>query len=163
MDERHATVYRRDREVIVTSSSKTTAGYWLDNGAYERLSVDINDRMLGESIERMLAKTQQNVPVPNWHADPKWNPLASLYESLSVRSWRGFAGRALLVSVTVTGSDRVEVTPLIRERRPRSAFVELSDEAERLDAPGTVALGAAVRRALATAEAAPLTRRPDLS
>jgi hypothetical protein len=143
----HASAYLRAQHVIVTSESKTTAGYWLSNGAFEYLPATVDDQELGAAIERMLARTEHEVPVPDWRAKPQPKPLAPVYAAVGVRGWRGFAGRALSVGVFADGTGAVEVTPSKREQRPRSGFEPLSAESENLDSPSHAALGAAVRRA----------------
>ena len=147
MAERKASVHLRGERLIVISESQTTAGFWMANGGFEDVPSSVDDEGLAASIERMLAMTAHDVPVPDWRVKPQPNPLAPVYSAVGVRGWRAFAGRALLVSVSADGAGAMKVTPWKREQRPRAAFEPLPSDSEDLDSPNQAELGAAVRQA----------------
>lgn len=141
--EEHATVDQRAGELIVCSYSKTTAGFWVMNGHYERLPSDVDDEHLGATVLAALAASEHGVAVP-----PRTGtPFDPVLRELRLRSYGRYMIGTAQVGVSRT-RDGVTVTPK-HNGGTRQGFTEIEAEAEVIPDPGNASLAAVVHRNLA--------------
>jgi hypothetical protein len=143
----NVSVYARGSTLVVTSDSRTDAGFLVSNGWFTVVPDSASDAFVGGVAAEALRHCEADVPVPDWKAQPHGN-LPSVYRAVGVRGWRGFAQHARLVTIRVD-DEGIEVRPWAREDRPRSAFEGVPEKSLRLDAEASHAeLGAALRLVL---------------
>ncbi|MEU4568383.1 hypothetical protein [Micromonospora sp. NPDC023956] len=135
---------RRGR-YLAWSSSLVVDGYWVANGTHEVLDESVDDEKLGETLRRVLAASRTGVPNPPHSGGP--SPFDPMLATLGLRSYSTFLKGTRHVDVEAD-DDTVVLTPT-RNGGSREGFVGLPEQAVRLTAPDSAALGAALRTALA--------------
>jgi hypothetical protein len=132
----------RHGELIVTSYSRTTAGFWVMNGKYARLRAGVDDHELGHTVDQALSASRDRVPVP-----PRRGPLpfAPVLDELQIDSYGSYMRGVR--SVQVARSDAVVELMPMRNEGAQGGFVEIVENAEQLGSTSIEELGGAIRRA----------------
>jgi hypothetical protein len=142
--EQRATVDRRSGALIVCSYSKTTAGFWIMNGHYDRLPDDIDEEHLGVAVLTALDASKHGVAVPSRTGTP-FDPVL---RELGLRSYGQYmTGTA---QVAVTALDGVTIAPN-HNGGTRQGFTEIEADTEVIHDPRSISLAAGVHRGLARA------------
>lgn len=132
----------RRGELIVSSYSRTTAGFWVMNGHFERLDAGASAADLGSAVARRLSDSESGVYLPP-RSGP--SPFRPVLDALGVSSYAQYMKGASSVGVAVT-EGRLAVTPK-RNGGSRTGFVEIDDLTEQLGGVSPMELGEAVLRA----------------
>jgi hypothetical protein len=140
-----ASVEERAGSLVISSYSKTVAGFETMNGWFVAIDSDSDDAVVGEAVFNALGRSERVVPTPPVDS----NPLAPLLKSLGVSSWRQYVKGVR--SVSVYRDDKIEIVPC-ENRGSKEGFVEITDDAVKLSEPTAAELGQAVRDALALAK-----------
>jgi hypothetical protein len=104
--ESHATVDHRAGELIVCSYSQTTAGFWIMNGAVDRLPDEVDDDQLGTAIITALDSSEHGVPL----SPGTGTPFSPVLRALGIRSYGRYMTGTAQVAVSRT-AEGVLVTP----------------------------------------------------
>ncbi len=142
--DRCATIYLRHGDILVHSSSRTTAGVWILSEPCTRLDSDCSNEALGNAVRAALQGSRSDVPHP-----AVWTGLVQpLLKLAKVKSWETFAKGALSASVEEEAG-RISLIPS-RNLGAKEGFTHDVDAA--LVVPDTAsaeALGEGARIALA--------------
>lgn len=137
----------RKGELVVSSYSQTTAGFWVMNGGFERIGEDAPAAELGSAVARCLAASESGVELPPRSG---LSPFQAVLDALSLSSYAQYMKGAKSVGVAATARG-VSITPK-KNGGSRSGFLEIDDLTEELEDSRPEQLGAAVLRALHQAQ-----------
>jgi hypothetical protein len=134
----------RKSMLIISSYSKTTAGFHRMNGWFVLLPADSGDEEVGRSILRAREQCRSDVPVGN-RERPEFREILKALGLRGVRQYMDGA-RSLLVEF----GEAIKLTPT--ENRGRDGFAHLTDSIVKLPANDVepAELGRHVREQLAT-------------
>jgi hypothetical protein len=138
------TVDSRDGRLVISSYSRTAAGFSAMNGWFIVLDEPVPDEDLGQAVVAGLRESRDGVPVPPRDA----NPLRPVYSAVGASSLRDYvAGTG---SVCIYDGDVIEIIPQ-KNLGARDGFVEIADAAIQVTPGQPDAVGRAVQRGLARA------------
>jgi hypothetical protein len=138
---RRATIYRRKKQFLVHTSSRTTAGVWILSQPCVAISDASDDREFGQAIRLALAGSKTDVPHPQ-----TWKGLLDpLLVLAQVKTWNTFSKQASCVEVEQEDS-RIIVIPT-KNLGPEEGFQPDSSKQVVL-ARDSDELGATVRKLL---------------
>jgi len=145
VNEQRATVDCRDGQLIVASYSKTVPGFWVMNGSFEILPVEVDSARLGAAVDAALEHSGHEFPSP----DPSYRPITPVLDALGLRSFAAYLKGATSADVARTGLITFRST---HNAGTRTGFVEI--EGAEFDVASDAThdeIGQATRRALAGA------------
>jgi hypothetical protein len=135
--------YVRPEGAYITASDRTTVGVWMESADWEYVQTD-RPEDLGEAVLRRLQDAPRIVRHPDRDefSALRSGTIAPLLRLASVKSWKAFVSRAVLVDVR--RGDAITVSPMRRDGR---GFSPLAESSEVLDNEDRVVIGGAVLRA----------------
>lgn len=126
MTRQGASVDLRQGEYIVSTYSKTTAGFWVLDGTPSRMPQDAAPHELGAAIRTALGKSREGLQAPGRDDTPS-KPLLDL---LGLPDYATYAKGTRSVGVRLESSDEgetVELTPR-RNEGARRGFTPITNE-----------------------------------
>lgn len=142
-------VYGRPEAYFLDSSSRTTAGLWLQDGQPEKLDRTAASAALGAAILRILDRSRLEIAHPSqdeW-SEQRRAMLDPLVKLARMRSWREFVRDVTLVSVEKEDED-LFVT--LQHRDSKRLDVFHPGERTHLASPDATSVGTVVSSAMAT-------------
>jgi hypothetical protein len=147
---RRAAVDQRGKDLILSSYSLTSAGFFILNDTMRRATSDIDVDRLGALVQQMLNASERLVETPS----PADYPLASerhRFKLAGVRSRKAYHENCVSVYVDEANEEDSLVVVPTHNLGSRAGFEALPDLSLTVRSGGPPALGRAVRECLARA------------